>query len=131
MLTVDSVVQFFPRGGSAYVVRYVAHEMAARGVTPRILCGTLGGPGELSHAGAFYAGLPVEAMDCSAAAAAYRRGEPSMDGQPAPFHPSYEDRPNRSATCSPPHPTWASSASASPTKLAQPSAATGTRSTSA
>ncbi len=37
MLTVDSVVQFFPRGGSVYVVRYVAHEMAP-GASPPASC---------------------------------------------------------------------------------------------
>ncbi|MEU1621472.1 glycosyltransferase [Streptomyces sp. NPDC005722] len=91
-MIVDSVVQFFPRGGSAYVVAYVARQMAARGVVSRVLCGTLGDPGDFSHAESFYAGLPTAAMDYNPAAAAHQCGEPSMDGQSQPFHPSYEDR---------------------------------------
>lgn len=92
MLTVDTVVQFFPRGGSAQVIRYLGRELTGRGHAVRILCGSLGSSGDFSHATSFYAGLPVVAMDYNPAAAAYAAGASGMDGQPAPFHPSYEDR---------------------------------------
>ncbi|MFF5110250.1 glycosyltransferase family 4 protein [Streptosporangium sp. NPDC000509] len=92
MLTVDTVVQFFPRGGSAQVIRYLGRELTGRGLTSRILCGSLGTSGDFSHAPTFYAGLDVAAMDYNAAAAAYAHGGSGMDGQSAPFHPSYEDR---------------------------------------
>ncbi|MFI6296646.1 Gfo/Idh/MocA family protein [Nonomuraea sp. NPDC050790] len=91
-LTVDVAVQFFPRGGSAQVIRYLASDLAGRGHRSRILCGSLGIEGEFSHAESFYTGLPVAAMDYNRAADAYARGGSSMDGQPSPFHPSYEDR---------------------------------------
>ena len=90
-MKIDSVVQFFPRGGSAQVIRYLAHQLESRGHTSRILCGSLGGPSQLSNAQTFYDGLEVEAMDYTASAQSYKEGGPSMEG-PAPFHPSYEDR---------------------------------------
>lgn len=91
-LTVDIAVQFFPRGGSAQVIRYLATDLTGRGHRCRILCGSLGHEGQFSHAESFYACLPVAAMDYNAAAEAFARGGSSMDGQPSPFHPSYEDR---------------------------------------
>jgi glycosyltransferase involved in cell wall biosynthesis len=91
-LTIDTVVQFFPRGGSAQVIRYLANDFIRRGHSCRILCGSLGNYGELSHAASFYQGLDVAAMDYTPAAIAYAQGGSGMDGQPAPFHPSYEDR---------------------------------------
>ncbi len=92
MLAADTVVQFFPRGGSAQVIRYLGHEFTARGAANRIICGTLGAAGQLSHARTFYSGLDVAAMDYTPAAGAYTGGCTGMDGQQAPFHPSYEDR---------------------------------------
>ncbi|PZG45874.1 hypothetical protein C1I98_15080 [Spongiactinospora gelatinilytica] len=91
-LTIDLVVQFFPRGGSAQVIRYLATELTRRGHRCRILCGSLGQAGQFSHAETFYTGLPVAPMDYNAAADAYARGSTSMEGRPSPFHPSYEDR---------------------------------------
>ncbi|WP_182884203.1 glycosyltransferase [Microbispora sp. H10885] len=88
----DTVVQFFPRGGSAQVIRYLGQQLTGRGHPIRILCGSLGSSGDFSHAPSFYSGLPVAAMDYNPAAAAYAVGASSMDGQAAPFHPSYEDR---------------------------------------
>ncbi|MGA5284896.1 glycosyltransferase family 4 protein [Streptomyces griseoincarnatus] len=92
MLHIDTAVQFFPRGGSAQVIRYLGKDLADRGHVPRILCGSLGHDGELSHAATFYQGLPVASMDYTPAAAAYHGDTSSMDGQRHPFHPSYEDR---------------------------------------
>ncbi|MEV0754976.1 glycosyltransferase family 4 protein [Streptosporangium sp. NPDC050280] len=91
-LTIDTAVQFFPRGGSAQVIRYLAADLTGRGHTCRILCGSLGQPGQFSHAETFYQNLPVTAMDYTPAADAYARGGSAMDGQAAPFHPSFEDR---------------------------------------
>jgi glycosyltransferase involved in cell wall biosynthesis len=102
-LTLDSVVQFFPRGGSAFVVNYLTRELTARGTRATILAGSLGAPGQASHAATFYRGLPLApAYDYTPAAEAHAAGTDSMDGQAAPFHPSYEDRgpaaPDRQAT---------------------------------
>jgi glycosyltransferase involved in cell wall biosynthesis len=77
-------LMFFPRGGSAQVARYLARTLPGWDVT--IACGSLGAPGEPSHAETFYAGLDVRPLDYSAAAAA-------PDPVAAGFQPSYEDRP--------------------------------------
>jgi len=77
-------LMFFPRGGSAQVARYLARSLPGWDVT--IACGSLGAPGEPSHAETFYAGLDVRPLDYTAAAAA-------ADPVGAGFQPSYEDRP--------------------------------------
>jgi hypothetical protein len=84
---------FFPRGGSAHVVRYLTAALLQSGWNPRILAGSLGGPGELSHAATFFAGLPVSAADFTPALDAWRRDEDPLD-QPVPLHASYEDKPD-------------------------------------
>ncbi|MFI6324800.1 glycosyltransferase family 4 protein [Nonomuraea sp. NPDC050556] len=106
-MIIDTVVQFFPRGGSAQVIRYLSEQLTGRGHTSRILCGSLGQPGDFSHAPTFYAGMDIGPMDYNPAANAYARGYSGMDDQRAPFHPSYEDRgptaPDRMFTAIPPH----------------------------
>jgi glycosyltransferase involved in cell wall biosynthesis len=77
-------LMFFPRGGSAQVARYLARSLPGWDVT--IACGSLGSPGEPSHAETFYAGLDVRPLDYSGPAAA-------PDPVAAGFQPSYEDRP--------------------------------------
>jgi len=91
-LTVDTAIQFFPRGGSSIVVQYLNRELAARGAHLVVACGSLGDVGQFSHAATFYQGLPIAPFDYTPAADAYRNGRPSMDGQRIPFHPSFEDR---------------------------------------
>jgi glycosyltransferase involved in cell wall biosynthesis len=75
---------FFPRGGSAQVARYLARSLPGWDVT--IACGSLGSPGDPSHAATFYAGLDVRPLDYTALAGA-------PDPVAAGFQPSYEDRP--------------------------------------
>ncbi|MER5648690.1 glycosyltransferase family 4 protein [Streptosporangium sp. NPDC002524] len=108
-LTIDTAVQFFPRGGSAQVIRYLATDLTGRGHTCRILCGSLGEPGQFSHAATFYENLHIAAMDYTPAAEVYARGGSSVEGQQAPFHPSYEDRgpraPDHMFTAVPPRAT--------------------------
>ena len=84
------VLMFFPRGGSAQVVRYLAREIAAVGgrFRPRVVAGSLGPPGGPADARAFFAGLDLVAVDYDAALAA-----PDPIAASPPFHPSYEDRP--------------------------------------
>jgi D-inositol-3-phosphate glycosyltransferase len=83
---------FFPRGGSAQVVRYLAAALLKAGWTPQIVAGSLGDPGNPSHAATFFAGLPVSAADFTPALDAWRRGDDPLD-QPVPLHASYEDKP--------------------------------------
>jgi glycosyltransferase involved in cell wall biosynthesis len=78
---------FFPRGGSAQVVRYLARSLPDAGWDPTIACGSLGPPGLQSNAVTFFGGLDVRPVDYTAAAAA---SDP-LAADP-PFHPSYEDR---------------------------------------
>jgi glycosyltransferase involved in cell wall biosynthesis len=101
-LRIDTAIQFFPRGGSSIVVDYLNRELATRSAELSITCGSLGAPGQTSHAATFYRNLPIHPYDYTPAADAHRQGRPSMDGQTTPFHPSFEDRgpaaPDRQAT---------------------------------
>jgi hypothetical protein len=83
---------FFPRGGSAQVVRYLTAALSEAGWSPRIVAGSLGTPGNLSHAATFFAGLPLSPVDFTDALDAWQRGEDPLD-QPVPLHASYEDKP--------------------------------------
>src|SRR4051812_28858831 len=78
---------FFPRGGSAQVARYLARSLPHAGWEVSIACGSLGEPGEPSHADTFYTGLHVHALDYTRSASA-----PDPLGAEPPFQPSYEDR---------------------------------------
>jgi glycosyltransferase involved in cell wall biosynthesis len=78
---------FFPRGGSAQVVRYLARSLPDARWHPTIACGSLGPPGLQSNAATFFGGLDVRPLDYTAAAAA-----PDPLAANPPFHPSYEDR---------------------------------------
>ena len=83
---------FFPRGGSAHVVRYLTAALLQSGWSPRIVAGSVGGPGDLSHAATFFAGLPVSAANFNPALDGWRGGDDPLD-QPVPVHASYEDKP--------------------------------------
>jgi glycosyltransferase involved in cell wall biosynthesis len=78
---------FFPRGGSAQVARYLARSLPRAGWEVSIACGSVGGPGDPSHAETFYEGLDVHALDYTGSGEA---ADP-LAADP-PFQPSYEDR---------------------------------------
>src|SRR3954469_7356474 len=80
MPRVLSALMFFPRGGSATVMRALARELPSYGWEPTILSGSRMGGAGYGDAARFYAGLGVRAA----------RFEPEGD---MPMHPSYEDRP--------------------------------------
>jgi glycosyltransferase involved in cell wall biosynthesis len=85
---VCSALFFFPRGGSAQVARALARALPASGWRVTLASGSLGGPGDPTHAASFYAGVEVAAVDYTPALA--------LDDPLAaavPFQPSYEDRP--------------------------------------
>ena len=75
---------FFPRGGSAQVAHALGQALRQAGWEVTLAAGSLGDPGELTHAQTFFAGLDVVGVDYSP-----RKG--IEDGMP--FPPSYEDRP--------------------------------------
>jgi glycosyltransferase involved in cell wall biosynthesis len=79
---------FFPRGGSAQVARYVARNLPDDGWDVTLVSGSLGGPGDQTHAPTFFAGLDVRPVDYTAA-----RDAVDPLAAERPFHPSYEDRP--------------------------------------
>ena len=80
---------FFPRGGSAQVVRYLARAMTGRGWATRVVAGSLGPEGAPGNARSFFGEgidlVPVAYDD------AVRAPDP-LRASP-PMHPSYEDRP--------------------------------------
>src|SRR2546423_5927338 len=88
---VVSALFFFPRGGSAEVTRSLARALPAAGWQPTLAAGSLGQPGEPTHAASFFAGIDLQALDYSPA---LELAEPLA--APVPFQPSYEDRPNAS-----------------------------------
>ena len=85
---VCSAVFFFPRGGSAQVARALARALPVRGWQVALATGSLGEPGEPTHAACFYAGVEVAPVDYSPA---LRFADPLAAA--VPFQPSYEDRP--------------------------------------
>jgi glycosyltransferase involved in cell wall biosynthesis len=78
-----SAIMFFPRGGSAQVVRALACELPDHGWDVTLLSGTLGTG--LGDAKRFYAGLDLQLVD--------------FETDDAPMHPSYEDRPGAPDRC--------------------------------
>ena len=84
---------FYPRGGSAQVVRYLAKALEGAGWSTSLACGSLGEPGERTHAESFFAGLEVHPADYRPAVAAFEQGRDPI-AEPVPMHPSFEDRPD-------------------------------------
>ena len=82
-------LMFFPRGGSAQVMRYLARGLPKAGWEATLVAGSLGDPGEPSHAETFFSGIDVRALDYTESARA-----PDPLAADPPFQPSYEDRPD-------------------------------------
>jgi glycosyltransferase involved in cell wall biosynthesis len=80
-------LMFFPRGGSSQVARYVARGLPDAGWDVTLVAGSLGEPGEQSHAETFFSGMEVQSLDYSPAAEA----DDPLRADP-PFQPSFEDR---------------------------------------
>lgn len=80
---------FFPRGGSAQVVRYLERTLPGVGWRTRLATGSLGAPGDPGHAGTFFgAGVDLVPVPYDAAVDA-----PDPVLASPPMHPSFEDRP--------------------------------------
>ena len=91
-LAVAMTLAFYPRGGSAQVVRYLGRALRILGNDVTVCCGSLGPPGVASHAATFFDGLHVQALDFTEAVAWFEDGRDPM-AAPVPIHPSFEDRP--------------------------------------
>ena len=83
---------FYPRGGSAQVVRYLGGMLETLGHNVTVCCGSLGPRGSSAHAETFFAGLDTQTLDFTEAAAWFEQGRDPM-AAPVPIHPSFEDRP--------------------------------------
>ena len=84
-------LMFYPRGGSAQVARYLSRALVESGWEVVLASGSLGSPGEQTHAATFFEGLHVEVADYTPALERFVRGEDQLVG-PVPFHGSFEDR---------------------------------------
>lgn len=82
---------FSPRGGSAYVVRYLSPALTRAGWSVALAVGSQGAAGEETHAPTFFEGLDVHPLDYTAAIRAFEAGGDAI-AAPQPMHPSYEDR---------------------------------------
>ena len=82
---------FYPRGGSAHVVRYLSPALGRAGWTVSLAVGSLGVPGDETHAPTFFEGLDVHYLDSTAAARIFEAGGDAVAAA-QPMHPSYEDR---------------------------------------
>lgn len=91
-LAVAMTLAFYPRGGSAQVVRYLGRALQQLGTDVTVCCGSLGPPGVASHAATFFDGLQVYALDFTESVAWFGDGRDPM-AAPVPIHPSFEDRP--------------------------------------
>jgi len=83
---------FFPRGGSAQVVRYLATALVDADWSVALVTGSLGDPGEETHAPTFFAGSRLQHLDYSEAWRGSEAEHRSAIAAPVPLHPSYEDR---------------------------------------
>ena len=88
---VITALYFYPRGGSAQVVRYLASRLA-KSFSTRVYTGSLGEVGDLTHAGSFFAGMDPIALDYTTADLEWRNGGDPLRAHP-PIHGSFEDRP--------------------------------------
>ena len=89
--SVAMALYFYPRGGSAQVVRYLAGHLK-KSVNIKIFSGSLGEAGAPTHAGTFFADLDPTVLDYSAADREWRNGGDPLRTDP-PMHGSFEDRP--------------------------------------
>jgi glycosyltransferase involved in cell wall biosynthesis len=86
-----SASMFFPRGGSAHVLRSLARRLPDEGWDVTVLSGSRRDAGGHGDAARFYRGLDLHEVDFSAALAAPDPLDPP--GDEPPMHPSFEDRP--------------------------------------
>jgi len=85
---------FYPRGGSAQVVRYLSRALIALGHRVHLVTGSLHDENPQHDARVFFDDLPLTVVDYSDAWRGHREGkDPISSAWAIPFHPSYEDKP--------------------------------------
>jgi glycosyltransferase involved in cell wall biosynthesis len=83
---------FYPRGGSAQVVRYLVPALERAGWPVDLVAGSLGEPGDRRHAQSFFKHDRLRAIAYDEAVRAHEQGR-DPQAEPVPMHPSFEDRP--------------------------------------
>jgi len=68
-------LMFYPRGGSAQVARYLSLALVECGWEVVLASGSLGSPGQQTHAATFFEGLHVEVADYPPALERFGRGD--------------------------------------------------------
>ena len=91
-ISTTQLLLFFPRGGSAQVIRYLAAALEHHQVDCQVISGSLGEPESATHARRFFRDLDVLPIDYTPAHDVFRAGGDPLR-EPVPMHPSYEDRP--------------------------------------
>jgi glycosyltransferase involved in cell wall biosynthesis len=82
---------FFPRGGSAQVVRYLSKALQDGPWSPQLFAGSIGTSAAMSNAEGFFAGLRCASLNYSAAWSDWERGADPFSSI-IPMHGSYEDK---------------------------------------
>jgi len=86
---------FYPRGGSAQVVRYLSRALIDLGHEVHVATGTLSDGDPQHDASTFYGEIPLTIADYTEAWQGYKSGKnPISPEWTVPFHPSYEDKPD-------------------------------------
>ena len=84
---------FYPRGGSAQVVRYLSRALIAQGHEVHLVTGTLIDGDPQHDARVFYEDIPLTGVDYTDAWQGFEQGkDPISSDWDVPFHPSYEDK---------------------------------------
>ena len=87
-------IAFYPRGGSAQVVRYLSRALISLGHQVHLLTGSLHNENPEHDARVFYRELPLTEVDYTEAGLGFKQGlDPISARWSVPFHPSYEDKP--------------------------------------
>ena len=84
---------FYPRGGSAQVVRYLSRALIDLGHEVHVATGSLSDGDPQHEASTFYGEIPLTVVDYSEAWRGFENGrDPISTEWEVPFHPSYEDK---------------------------------------
>ncbi|MEY2401556.1 MAG: D-inositol-3-phosphate glycosyltransferase, partial [Ilumatobacteraceae bacterium] len=83
---------FFPRGGSAQVVRYLCRALAAAtSWKPTLFAGSIGLLADSTNAHQFFGGIDCRSLDFTPAESEWRAGRDPMAAQ-VPMPASFEDK---------------------------------------
>ena len=86
---------FYPRGGSAQVVRYLSRALIDLGHEVHVATGSLRDGDPQHEARKFYGDLQLTIADYTEAWEGFENGKNAISPEwTVPFHPSYEDKPN-------------------------------------